>query len=745
MRSALPWTRHAALLVFLSLLATCGLAAFLNPAPSFYTAHRSIILGTLLGLAAVLALTLAIALYLLVRKHRQLGTSTRQLADSEAYLRTILDAEPECVKIIGADGALLQMNAAGLAMIEAQDNPARVLGQKVTSLIVAEHRTAFINLTQRVLKGGSGTLEFEIVGLKGTHRWLETHAVPLKNQATGEIALLGVTRDITARKALASALLEHQLHLEEMVAKRTVDLNAARADAERMAAVKSEFLANMSHEIRTPLNAVLGLAHIGARDSAGSARETFTRIRDAGQHLLGVINDVLDFSKLDAGKLVIETRPFALGAALANAASFVTGAATQKGLTYVVSASPELPAWVHGDAQRLQQILVNLLSNAVKFTDAGEVRLRVARDGEDIYFKVIDNGIGMTPEHVARLFQPFEQADGSTTREYGGSGLGLAISRNLARLMDGDIAVDSAPGAGSSFTLRLPLPEAQADLPSHAPTALSHRLAGLHLLAAEDVEVNRLILEDLLMHEGAHVRFAENGLQAIEHLEEAGVSSFDAVLMDVQMPVMDGLEATRRIRAIAPALPVIGLTAHALGEEREKCRAAGMVEHVTKPIDADALVAAILRHAGTPGFRDEPAAGAHDGGAGGNGLFDWNVLLARYDGREAFVAKLAATVLASHRDTPAQLRAAAAAHDPEALGFAAHSLKSMAGNLMAHGVRDLARQLEAAARQGDTAIAITLAAELARATEAMLAALASHLGAQAGFTGEIADTDASSR
>jgi CheY-like chemotaxis protein len=342
---------------------------------------------------------------------------------------------------------------------------------------------------------------------------------------------------------------------------------------------------------------VLGFARIGARDSAGSqAGSTFQHISDAGQHLLGVINDILDFSRIDAGKLVIESQPFSLHAAIANAISFLVGQAKQKGLAYELEVEPELPEWVDGSAQRLQQILVNILGKAVKFTEQGEVRLRVGREGELIYFNVIDTGIGMTPEQLARLFSPFEQADASTTRKYGGAGLGLVISRNLANLMGGEIAVDSAPGAGSSFTLRLPLQRAEAGL-SAQPEAVAQaeeRLAGLRLLAAEDIAVNRLILEDLLTHEGAQVVFAENGQQALGRLEEAGLDAFDAVLMDIQMPVMDGYEAARRILARAPGLPIIGLTAHALAEERDKCLAAGMRDHVTKPIDVELLVTAIL-------------------------------------------------------------------------------------------------------------------------------------------------------
>ncbi|MGO9445298.1 MAG: ATP-binding protein, partial [Thiobacillaceae bacterium] len=258
---------------------------------------------------------------------------------------------------------------------------------------------------------------------------------------------------INQRKEAEIALQEQQSNLEELIATRTYELEGARVEAERLARVKSEFLANMSHEIRTPLNAVLGFAQIGQRDSKEyDSQKGFHRILDAGQLLLGIINDILDFSKIEAGKFSCESRPFQLSPVMAVAASFVAEAAKHKGLGYVVDAASDLPEWVLGDAQRLQQILVNLLSNAVKFTRQGEVRLRVARDGDDIYFKVIDTGIGMSAEQVSRLFNPFQQGDSSTTRKYGGTGLGLAISWKLAQMMGGAITVESAPGMGSAFT-----------------------------------------------------------------------------------------------------------------------------------------------------------------------------------------------------------------------------------------------------------------------------------------------------
>jgi signal transduction histidine kinase/CheY-like chemotaxis protein len=421
---------------------------------------------------------------------------------------------------------------------------------------------------------------------------------PLKEQFISSVT--DILAGFISRKYAEQALIEYQANLEELVATRTAELEGARIEAERLARVKSEFLANMSHEIRTPLNAVLGFAQIGYRDSGGrKSQQSFHHIMDSGQLLLGIINDLLDFSKIEAGKFSVESRAFQLSPIMAVAASFVAAAAKQKGLNYVVDAASDLPEWVKGDSQRLQQILVNLLSNAVKFCSHGEVRLRVAREGDDLYFKVIDTGIGMSEEQISRLFNPFEQADSSTTRKYGGTGLGLAISQSLARMMGGEITVDSSLGAGSAFTLRLPLPAVAPGTEVYTgKTAESGpRLDQLRILAAEDVEVNQIILEDMLVHEGAHVVLADNGQQALERLDEAGVIAFDVVLMDVQMPVMDGHEAARRMLERAPDLPIIGLTAHALAEERDKCLVAGMVDHVTKPIDIDTLVNTIRKYA----------------------------------------------------------------------------------------------------------------------------------------------------
>jgi PAS domain S-box-containing protein len=529
----------------------------------------------------------------------------------------------------------------------------------------------------------------------------------------------------------------HYLAIKTDVSEKK-QLETARADAVHRARTKGEFLANMSHEIRTPLNAVIGLARIGQRDNAGrKTGETCGQILAAGEHLLGVINDILDFSKIEAGKLAVESQPFALAAAVSEAVALNTGAAAAKGLNIEV-AVPPAPDFVAGDALRLRQILTNLLSNAVKFTERGGVSLTVRHDGADCLFHVTDSGIGMTAEQCARLFRAFEQADSSTTREYGGTGLGLTISRQLARLMGGDITVTSRPDAGSTFTLRLRLPPTAARA-GQIVRGSGPQLAGLRVLAAEDVELNRIVLADLLEQEGAQVVFAFDGRQALELVETHGAAAFDVVLMDIQMPIMDGFEAARRLKAVAPELPVIGLTAHALAEERDKCLAAGMAAHVTKPIDRNALVGAILAQAS---LRRALGKGDGEGGtlppAPGTvpltptlgdedpvPLIDWTILSKRFGQRVSFIDRLLRTVLESQGDVPARLRAAAEQRDIAAMAFIGHSLKGTAGNLAAHRLQDLARQLDERARadikaHADDGESATLALRVAEQMDALL-------------------------
>ena len=673
-------------------------------AEEFLTAVAGILAGYFLRTEAEQAL---IAHQHLLEQNVKLRTA--ELQASEARSRAVFTTMLDGVAHIDANGILLSVNHAALDMFGYEEE--ELVGRNVGVLMPEPHASAHDSHLRRYLQ----TRQANIIGRRreAEGRRKDGSLFPIE-LAVNEMVddhgstFIGVIRDMTMQKT----------------AER--ELQAALDTARIATQAKGRFLANMSHEIRTPLNAVLGLAQIGMRNSAGSpAGIAFSNITQAGEHLLGVINDILDASKMEAGKLKIEQQAFALTKAIHGAVNLVAGRAEAKGLPLEVSLAPDLPPWVVGDGLRIAQILTNLLSNAIKFTAAGEVRLRVARDGGNIFFRVIDTGIGLDAEHLARLFQPFEQADSSTTRNFGGTGLGLAISRELARLMGGDISVDSRPGAGSSFNLHLPLPETTA--PQQAaeslPTA-GYRLSGLSVLAAEDVEINRLVLEDMLVHEGARVVFAENGQLALDRLEHEGADAFDVVLMDVQMPVMDGIEATRRMRAIAPTLPVVGLTAHVFAEERENCLAAGMADVVIKPINIGILVAAIRRQVDLPDTappRPLPAAKPTAASA----AIDWAALLARFNGREAFVSKLAASVREHHTDTPARLREAARLGDRDSLSFMAHSLKGISGNLEARPLNEMAKAVEAALRAGEGIVPEQVDA-LAGALDAVLAQLARH-------------------
>ena len=614
------------------------------------------------------------------------------------------------------------------------------------------------------------------------------------------------------------------------------------AEAERLARERSEFLANMSHEIRTPLNAVIGLSRSGVRDNFGRrSMETFQRILDSGQLLLAVVDDVLDFAKLQAGKVEIERVPYAIGDAIDKAVDLLAAQAYAKQLDLIVDEAPNLPATCLGDSLRVAQILTNLLSNAVKFTASGRVTLRAERDAESLLFRVTDTGIGMSADLLARLFRPFEQADRSTTRRFGGTGLGLAIAHQFIALMGGTIRAESTPGKGSTFEVRLPLagvagetepvpghvlvtglPDdeaarlvvafeargidaaiATADTAFAAPSDLivfsaadakaemlaqaaevlragkrvafvrtpgcadvplaflnarslivdrplrvrqcinalrnrlsagavsalgTPRLRGIRVLAAEDSEVSRIVLADLLGAEGAMFTAVENGKLAIERLRADGPNAYDVVLTDIQMPEMDGYETARQCRQIAPELPVIGVTARAGDEERERCFAAGMLGHVAKPIDVDALIALIRRGCAHPDAEPAPVhrlAARERASTSADNIqwIDWTAFEARYQGRSWMIGRLIATALRSHKDTAAKMRGAAAARDFATLAFLAHALKGLASNFAVAPLAAHASDTEELAQQGNDE-AIARAERLAELVDKLMVALA---------------------
>ena len=631
---------------------------------------------------------------------QNLVRSRRAALDQRLLLDSVLDNLDAFVYLKDAERRFHYVNAKSAALVGLP--AAAVIGRRDVDVMPAARADEIWQRDRAVLEQGRrNASQVEQALPDGSIRQLWSVRVPLQS-ADAVPAVLCVSTDVTAL---------HELK--------------ARADAANQA--KSEFLSNMSHEIRTPMNSIIGMTHLALQ--AGSdprQRGYLEKIRHSGQHLLGIINDILDFSKIEAGKLELDSVGFMLDGVLRNVEQQLGPAAAAKGIGFDVEIAPELARPLRGDPLRLEQVLLNFAGNAVKFSEQGRIAMRACllrHDGAGLLvrFEVQDNGIGIAPDKLAGLFSPFHQGDPSTTRRHGGTGLGLVISKQLAELMGGEAGVDSTPGRGSTFwfSARLAPDDDAAHAPQPQPAA---RLDGCSVLLVEDNPFNQQVASELLGDAGAAVIVANNGLAALEAMAR---QHFDCVLMDVQMPVMDGLEATRRIRR-DPALRhtlVIAMTANAGLDDRARCMEAGMNGFLTKPVVPEQLAATIALCLGRIEAEPEPAAPAA-------AQVDLGQLAATFDGDRDRMRKYAFMFVATARDALAEIEVAFSKDDAPAAAAVAHRVKSSARVIGAHAFAGVCEELEGQA--GRPAQARALAARL----RAKLARIERDITAQLGLRSE---------